>query len=141
MTDRFTYPVDLTDNGIGGLIAKVPDLPGTMTEGEDKAEALAEAADALATMLATLIRHKEDIPRPSPAKGRDTVQPPAQMAVKAALYLSARESGLGNADLARLLEMDPKDVRRLLNHRHNSTLDSMERAIKALGHKLMVSLG
>ena len=60
---------DLTDNGIGGLIVKVPDLLGTMTEGEDKAEALAEAADALATMLATLSRHKGRYSAAQPRQG------------------------------------------------------------------------
>ena len=56
MTDRFPYPYKLewlsSEKG-GGFLVIFPDLSGCMADGETEAEALANAADALRSYLAT----------------------------------------------------------------------------------------
>lgn len=48
MVHEFAYPVVLTPGEIeGGFVVTFPDLPEAITQGEDAAGALAEAADAL----------------------------------------------------------------------------------------------
>jgi hypothetical protein len=48
---RFTYPVNLSTDEIGRVIAEVPDVVGCVTDGADRGEALIEAADALRAKL------------------------------------------------------------------------------------------
>ena len=86
----FSYPVVLTeDDTEGGFVVSFPDLPEAITQGDDAAEALSQAADALEEAVAGRIRRGDEIPAPSrPRPGQPVVPVPAQTAVKAALYLS-----------------------------------------------------
>ncbi len=74
MTERYVYPVDLVTDEDGRVVAIFPDIPGAATDGADRAEALAEAADCLAEAIAGCIERREDIPPPSPARGRPLVE-------------------------------------------------------------------
>jgi antitoxin HicB len=74
---QLAYPVDLTTDENGRVVARVPDLPGCVTDGADRAEALAEAADALEEALAALIDDGKSIPLPSDAGNRPVIVPGA----------------------------------------------------------------
>src|ERR1700737_3072809 len=66
MAHEFAYPVMLTPEEVdGGFVVTFPDLPEAITQGEDAARALEEAADALAEAIAGRIRRGDPIPRPS----------------------------------------------------------------------------
>jgi antitoxin HicB len=141
MAHEFSYPVTLTpDEGDGGFVVTFHDLPEAITQGETTAEALVEAADALAEAIAGRIRRGDPIPEPSPAEGRPAVPVPAQIAAKAALYLALRENGVSRSELANRLECDEKEVRRLLDPRHPSKLPRIQKALSALGKGLSVRL-
>ena len=56
-----------------------------MTEGENLPEALDNARDCLETMIAYSIRKNQDIPVPSPLRGRRVIMPETNLALKAAL--------------------------------------------------------
>lgn len=59
------------DPGRGGsFIVNFPDLPNGWSQGETRDEALAQADDLLDEMLLGSMAHNEDVPRPSPRKGR-----------------------------------------------------------------------
>ncbi|MBE3557354.1 MAG: type II toxin-antitoxin system HicB family antitoxin [Firmicutes bacterium] len=47
----------------GGYIVRVPALPGCVTQGETREEALKMAQDAIAGYLASLVKHGEPIPQ------------------------------------------------------------------------------
>lgn len=47
----------------GGYVATVPALPGCVTQGETREEALAMARDAAAGYIASLRKHGETIPQ------------------------------------------------------------------------------
>ncbi len=129
------YPVDLLPDDNDTVMASLPDLPGTRTFGEDEDEALANAAAAVETMLAALIADREDIPVPSPARGRPTVAPTLLGALKVAVYRAMRKRGWRKADLARALSMNPRQIDRLLDLRHASTIAQLERALAACGER------
>lgn len=76
MHHDFTYPVTLTPDEIdGGFVVTFADLPEAITQGENIADALAQAADALAEAVAGRIRQGEDIPQPSrPATGQPVIR-------------------------------------------------------------------
>lgn len=60
-----TYPMiirPLTKKEGGGFLAEFPDLPGCIADGETVEEAVAEAADALQSWLATAKTHHDLIP-------------------------------------------------------------------------------
>lgn len=92
MGERFTYPVDLSRDESGRVVAHVPDVAGCVTDGADSAEALAEAADALEEALCAAMEAKEPIRFPSPARGRPVVAPGAEIAARAAVYIAMRDS-------------------------------------------------
>ena len=55
----------------GTVIASVPDVPGTMTVGAVRSEALSRVHGALVAMLAARIEGNESIPQPSrPARNQ-----------------------------------------------------------------------
>lgn len=52
----------------GGFLATVPDLPGCMSDGETRAEAAANAEDAIAAWLEEATALGRPIPTPSPRR-------------------------------------------------------------------------
>jgi antitoxin HicB len=137
---HLAYPVELeTDEG-GRVVARVPDLPGCVTDGADRAEALREAADALEEALAALIDDGQAIPLPSDAGNRPVVAPGAVMAAKTALYLLMRQSGVSKVQLAARLGIEEKEVRRMLDPRHSTKIGRLEAALASFGRRLVVTV-
>lgn len=135
------YPVVLTPDGQGGLIAEVPDVPGTFTVGDNLAEALFWAQDALVVALSGYMDDHRDIPRPSkPKRGQHVVPLPPLVALKLSIYQAMRDQGLSQADLAKRLGRDARQVRRLLDLDHHSRLDQLSDALKALGKRLVIDV-
>jgi len=128
-----SYPVEISADDNGTVMVSFPDLPGARTFGEDEADALAHAVDALETMLAATIAEREDIPAPSAARGRPTVSPSLLGSLKIAVYEAMRARKWRKADLARALDLNPRQVDRLLDLRHGSTVAQLEQALKACG--------
>ena len=67
---NFEYPVVFTRDRNSTVIAEVPDVPGTMTVGKDKAEALQRIQDALVATLATYVNERKPLPKPSLLEAR-----------------------------------------------------------------------
>ncbi len=136
----FTYPVILTPED-GGFVVTFPDLPGAVSEGDDEAEALARAVDALETMFMAIMADREAIPRPSAVRRRGrSVTLPAMSAAKIALYEAMRKSKVGKSELARRLDLHLPQVDRLLDLRHASRLEQIDRALGAVGKRLVVEV-
>lgn len=135
-----SYPVTLEPAEEGGYIVTFPDIPEAITQGEDIGDALIWALDALETMLASYMDDKQRIPYPSPAEGRPCVVLPVVTAGKVVLYNSMLEAGKKKADLARMLNLAPTLVDRLLSLRHKSRIEQIETALAALGKKLVVDV-
>ncbi len=140
--EQFVYPVSLIpDAKEGGFVVTFVDLPEAITQGETVDEALREAADCLEEAIANRIVMGVSIPPPSRLKrGQHAVPVAAQTAAKAALYIALQEAQITKAELAKRLQCDEKEVRRLLDPRHPSKLPRIEAALAAVGHRLIVSL-
>jgi antitoxin HicB len=54
----------LSEEDGGGYLATVPELPGCMSDGETRADALANVEDAIATWLHCARKHGDPIPEP-----------------------------------------------------------------------------
>ncbi|MDP9413561.1 MAG: type II toxin-antitoxin system HicB family antitoxin [Pseudomonadota bacterium] len=136
----FNFPVDLTPDDNNTVMVTFPDIPEAVTFGDDEAQALAHAVDALETALSGYIGDRRDIPEPSAAEGRPTVAPTLLGMLKLTLYKAMRARGWRKADLARALKLDPRQVDRLLDIRHSSTVAQLEQALAACGKRAEVEV-
>ena len=72
-----SYPVILTPDENGTVIAQFPDVPEAITVGADEANAFEWAQDALVVALTGYIEERRDIPAPSKQKrGQELVHLP-----------------------------------------------------------------
>ena len=69
-----------------------PDIGYGATYGASREEALLQARDMLDEAILGMIAHNEEVPVPSPAKGRPVVRVPALTAAKLEVYRAMRQS-------------------------------------------------
>ena len=137
---RYTYPCTLTPEvDDGGYSVSLPDVPEALTCGDDRAQALEKAADALAVALSFYVDGRRDIPVPSDvAPGQELVAVPSVVAAKLALYTAMRSQNLTQVELAKRLGISQSAVRRLLDVRHRSHIGQIEAGLRAVGRELVV---
>jgi len=139
--EKFVYPAKLTRDAKGFFLVTFPDFSEAGTDARDKKEALRAGIDCLEETLAGRIRRGDDIPYPSAKKrGQCLITVPPQMAVKTALYLALKDTGLTKTEFASVLGADEKEVRRLLDPQHPSKLPRMQTALEALGKQLVIGV-
>ena len=138
----FVYPAQLTpDAKDGGFVVTFVDFPEAITQGDEMEEALREAADCLEEAVANRMAMEMSLPIASQVKtGQYAIPVPALMAAKAALYLAVRDACITKVELAKRLQCDEKEVRRLLDVRHPSKLPRLESALAVLGQQLLVGV-
>ncbi len=140
VTGGMDYPVELMPDDNGTLLVTFPDVPGAITYGSVEAEALANAVDALETIFSGLITDRREIPRPRASRGRMTVSPSLLGRLKISVYRAMIERGWRKADLARAMSLNPRQIDRLLDLRHGSTVAQLEKALAACGKDVEVGL-
>ena len=144
----FAYPATFTSDEDGRVLVRFPDLPDALTDGADMEEALTQASDCLGAAIAARLNEAEPIPPPSRQRpsGRGSsastriIVCPAEIAQKAALHLAMRDSGVRIVDLARTLDIDKTEVRRLLDPARTARPERIEAAIAACGMAMRVTL-
>ena len=138
---EFIYPAKTSNDQDGRVLLSFPDVHGAATDGADLDEALLEARDCLAEAIAAAMFAGQELPQPSQAKhGQLLVPLPASIAIKAALYSAMREQKRSNTWLARKLEVNEKEVRRMLDPYHTTKLPRMYEALIALGKEMVISV-
>ncbi len=136
---QYEYPCVLTQERQGGFSVSFPDIPEALTCGDSRAEALAMAEDALAAALGAYMKSKENIPLPSRAiRRQEMVAVPPVVAAKLALYNAMRREGLTRVALAGRLGLSEGAVRKLLNPDHRSHISQIQKALRAVGHGLVL---
>jgi antitoxin HicB len=140
--ESMLYPVRLTPDAIdGGFTVTCRDFSEVITQGDTLAGCLTEAADCLEEAVASRIKRGADIPEPSaPLGGEQLVAVPLSMSLKAALYLAMKEEGISKSELARRMDIDEKDVRRMLDPRHLTKAPALERALALLGRRVVIGI-
>ena len=135
------YPVTLTPADEGGFVVTFPDVPEALTQGEDEADALHHAADALETALDFYFEANRLIPEPSQlGRGQPTIVLPTGLAATVLLHNELIRQNVPTAELARRMNVPGQDVSRLLNRRTTTKIDRTSAALKALGKQLEVSI-
>lgn len=131
----FNYPVKFKrDKNEGGFVITFVDIPEAITQAETIEDSFLEAADCLEEAIAGRINDRLSIPSPSkPRRTEHLISVPTHTAIKAALYLTMIEKKVNKSELARRINVDVREVRRMLNPHHGTKLPSMEQALAALG--------
>ena len=91
--------------------------------------------------LTGYIEERRDIPRSSaPESGQKWVYLPPQVAMKVAIYQAMRDKGLSQEALGKCLGVDGRQVRRILDLDHNSTMSQLVSALKCVGKEVVIGI-
>ena len=137
-----SYPVNLiADPDTQSVVVEFPDIPFAHSAGDDEAEALLNAQDALESALTVFLDDKRPIPSPSvPRPDQSLVHLPVLIAAKALLWNEMQAQGIGKAELARRLGCRLPQLDRLLDFGHSSKIELVEAALAHLGKRLDIRL-
>lgn len=133
------YPVTLEPDSNGTLLLSFKDLPWVNTFGNNEDDALARAVEALDTAIDYLMRQRQPIPAPSRGTGLG-VKLSAMASAKVALHNMMLKEGVTKAELKRRMQIHGPQVDRLLDTRHVSRLDEVERAFEIFGHRVELTI-
>lgn len=137
----YDYPVTLHTDENPGIAITCRDIPEVNSFGDTVEEALREAVDGIETALSMYVDHRLAIPQASaPEPGERVVHLPAVTVAKIILWNAMMERGMRKADLCRLLDAKPVAVDRLVDFLHTSKMEQVERALAALGKRLVISV-
>lgn len=132
------YPVNLRKDG-KFILATFPDIPEAITQGKNRAEALAMAKDALTLSMDFYFEDQRPVPMPSkPKPGQSVVELPVSVAAKVLLLNEMLRQKVRPIDLARRIGTTKQEVNRLTNLRHPTKIDRIDAALRALGKRLIL---
>ncbi|MFC3873284.1 type II toxin-antitoxin system HicB family antitoxin [Neisseria musculi] len=134
-----SYRYELTPDDNGTFLVTFPDIPEAVAVGEDKESAAIEALDGLLCALDGYFEDRRAIPLPSTEQGSDTVTLPALETAKVLLLNEMIAQGVKKAEMARRLDVHMPQIDRLLDLRHNTKIDFLEKAAEKLGKHLSIS--
>jgi len=124
-----------------GIIVSFPDVPEAITQGDDEADAYAQAEEALGLALLTYPARDLPLPRAKTRRGAGlmpvAVEP--EIAAKLAVIEAVRASGISKSEFARLIGKDEKEARRILDPKHPTKLPTLSTALRKLGHRLVIA--
>lgn len=132
------YPVIIEQDG-EGYLARFPDIPEALTGGDTFEEALAEAQGALIDAFDFYFEDQRAVPTPSPITG-DSVEVPPSVWSKVLVLNTMLEQKLSQVDLANRMGTRKQEVQRLINLHHSTKIDTLARALQAMGRELNISL-
>lgn len=133
-----TYPVTLTPDDNGTFLITCPDLPEVTTFGDDEADALSHAADAVAEAVAARLAAFADIPRPS--VGQPAVALESQLTFKVLLKWAMDDTAVNRAELARRMGSHRPQIDRLFDPAHATRLNQYDAAFQALGKAVEIGV-
>ena len=134
------YPIVIEPDDNQTLLVTCPYLPEVTTFGEDEEDALRRAGDAIEEALSARMARRENIPPPSPLRGRKSASLPPLIVAKVGLYQAMRAAGIGKAELGHLLVLHGPQIDRLLDLNHHSKIEQIDQALRAVGKVLVVSV-
>lgn len=127
------YPVDVIKDTNGTYLVTCPDIPEMASVGDDVEEALLEAQEGLQTALEFYFDDRRPIPLPSKAKkGQYLVSLSILQSMKVFLLNEMLAQGVKKAEMARRLDVHLPQVDRLLDLRHSTKVEFVEKAYRQL---------
>jgi len=137
----FVYRAEFERGDRKGIVVSFPDVPEAITQGRDMADARMMAEEALGLALLTYPERGLALPS-ARARGRGfiAIGVAPQVAAKLAVLEAFHKSSMSKVELARRLGKDEKEIRRILDPRHDTKLPALTAALGALGHRLVIGV-
>ena len=137
----YEYPVLFARAPEGGWVITCRALAEAISQAEENEDRIEVAAGCIQAALEARMEDGEALPLPGKTRAREVlVAPPIDTIAKAALYEAMRESKVSKSDLARRLNVDEKEVRRMLDPGHGSKIPRIAEALNSLGKRLHLSV-
>lgn len=137
MKSEYPYTVEKDEDGF--LFVQFIDLEEVFTQGETLEEARYNASEVLSAMLAYRLEKHQEIPEPSECPSNGFLATP-EPKVQAALLLRKARGNKSLTELANAMNITWAAVEKLENPHHCPSLKQLDKAAKALGKKLVLSL-
>lgn len=137
----FVYSARFEPGEKHGIVISFPDVPEAITQGDDKADAHAQAEEALGLALLTYPARGLPLPR-SKARGAGLVPVAVgpEVAAKLAVMDAVRAAGITKSEFARRIGKDEKEARRILDPKHPTKLATLTAALRKLGQRLVIGV-
>ena len=138
----FVYHARFEPGEDHGIVVSFPDVPEAITEGDDEADAYAQAEEALGLALLTYPARGLPLPRAKAHRGEGLVPVAveAEVAAKLAVIEAVRASGISKSEFARRIGKDEKEARRILDPKHPTKLTTLTAALRELGQRLVIGV-
>lgn len=136
---EYVYAAQLTPDPDGGLLVTFPDVPEALTFGENEAEALGSAAEALGLALRSYAVRGIAIPM-AKAQAGYPVAVPAGDALKLAVIDAFRTTGITKTELARRIGKSENEARRILDPDHPTKLATLQKALRAMNRQITITV-
>lgn len=137
----YEYPIICRED-VGSWWSSCPDIPEAHSAGDSSGELLANAVEGLTLALTIYVDQGRPIPPASALRDgwTTTVKLPVQTVAKIVLWNELCAQGMRVADLGRKLGLSHTVASRLVDFEHNSKIEQVENALRALGKRLTVSV-
>ncbi|HAV1851635.1 type II toxin-antitoxin system HicB family antitoxin [Enterobacter hormaechei] len=134
------YPVKLIEAEEGGYVVKFPDVPEALTQADNMQDALNEGLDALVTAFEFYFEDGDRIPSPSKLENYEHfVELPLSVEAKILMLNTFIDSKITQVELANRMNVKKQEVTRLFDLNHSTKIDTIQKAIAAMGHRLNLS--
>lgn len=134
------YPATLTNEGDMYTVT-FRDIPEAITCGDDLNDALKMARDALITSIDFYFEDHRKVPLPSKQKkGEYLIDLPVSLFAKVLLLNEMIDQNISNAELAKRIHVRPQEVQRIVNLGHSTKIDTISKALFALGKRLELNV-
>jgi antitoxin HicB len=135
------FPARFEPASEGGFVVTFRDIPEAITQGDSEAEAMEMAEDVLVSAMDFYFEDRRPVPLPSAAvDGEHLVELPASVSAKVLLLNELVAAGISNVELARRMGTRPQEVQRIVDLSHATKIDTIAKALAALGKRLEVRL-
>jgi antitoxin HicB len=123
-----------------GVVVSFPDVPEAITQGNDAADAVVQAEEALGLALLTYPARGLPLPRSKRHAGLVPIAVEPEIAAKLAVIEAARTADISKSEFARRIGKDEKEARRILDPRHATKLPTLAAALRKLGQQLVIAV-
>jgi antitoxin HicB len=135
------YPAKFEAGESEAIIVTFRDIPEAIAQGVDEADAVIEGASALLTAMDFYFEDRRPVPLPSEAvEGERLIELPLSASAKVMLLNETLKQRVRPADLARLMNVKPQEVNRIVDLHHATKIDTLAAAFKALGRELELTV-
>ncbi len=138
----FVYHARFEPGEDHGIVVSFADVPEAITQGDDEADAYAQAEEALGLALLTYPARGLPLPRAKAHRGAGLVPVAVEPAIAAKLAVieAVRAAGISKNEFARRIGKDEKEVRRILDPKHPTKLATLTAALRELGQRLVIGV-